>query len=254
MTELSYQDHTEEADLAGLTVAEVREMYQREGGLPSQTTARLNGRKLDKAGEAATVLDDDDSLAFKPAGKSRKVYLVGALFLALAVTGGIFAYGFSSGTVTLGASVTAANFAEVTANTSSPPDWGASGLQLGATGNGTLFDVSTAASGYTGDLVVSVSLGNTGELSNIYRVLNMSLEVRDSAGNIMDINGDGTADSNDFAVLTLQNGSVDLPITQSAADFYTIMLRNGSFKCTLTGSSWNSADNTPMLFCEVSQR
>ena len=47
-----------------------------------------------------TVLNDDDKLTFAKS-RSTGVYLIGALLLALAITGGVFAAGFINATTTL---------------------------------------------------------------------------------------------------------------------------------------------------------
>jgi hypothetical protein len=254
MIELTFKDHREEAELAGLTVAEAREACRREGGIPAEAVATLNGRRIDRAAEAGTILNDDDCLGFSVSGKKRLAYLAGALLLALGLTAGVFAYGFMNASTTLSATVAESNFADVTANTTALPSWNAGGLQRGSTGNGTLFDVDTTASGYTGDLVATLTLANVDELTHIYRVLSLSIEVRDSAGNIMDINGDGSADSRDYTLLTLRNGTVNLNITQGAADEYHILLRNGHYRCNVKGSAWDTAHGIPSLYCEIAQR
>lgn len=82
----------------------------------------------------------------------------------------------------------------------------------------------------------------------------MGLEIRDSANNIMDINGDGFGNDDDCPVLTLNNGSVTLNITQSAPDIYTVKLKNGYFICNPTQSGWSVEIEAPALFCEVAQR
>jgi hypothetical protein len=254
MIDLKYMNHAEEADLAGRSVAEVREIYREEGVFPAKAVASLNGRQLARAAEEATILGEGDSLVFAVAKSRRLLYMAGALILALAATGGVFAYGFTSATATFTASVAEADFASVSANTSSVPSWSSGGMQRGSTGTGTLFDIDTASSGYTGDMVASVYLANVDKLAKIYHVLTLSLEVRDSANNIVDINADGVTDSNDFAMLSLNNGIVQLNITQTTPDVYTIKLRGGYYNCNVQGSAWNPGYGSPELYCEINQR
>ena len=121
----------------------------------------------------------------------------------------------------------------------------------GSTGNGTLFDISTTSSNYTGDFVATVYYTNGYDMIDVYRYINMYIAVYDSANNVLDINDDGSANvTTDRVLLTLKNGSIDLPITQTTADIYTVKVLEGYF---LTQSSWSSGNAAPNLYCEVAQ-
>jgi hypothetical protein len=254
MIEIRYQDDYESAEIAGQTIAEARELYSEYLDIPEKAMAYLNGQKVKASEEAETVLCDDDRLVFNVPRRNRVPYLVGALLLAMAVTGGIFAYGWMNTTTTINATISNYNFADVTANTSSMPSWTARGMETNQTGPGTLFDIDTSSSNYTGDFVATVSLANVNKLSKIYRALSLTIEVRDSLDNIVDINTDGNADSKDFTILTLKNGSVDLNITQAAADTYTVKIKSGYYTCNAYNSDWGVGNGTPELYCEVSQK
>ena len=254
MLEIRYKDNLEVADIAGRTVAEAREQFRAGFGVTDKAAAFLNGKKITPEKETAVVLHDDDTLVFKMAGVNRLAYVVGAMLLALAVTGGVFAYGFTNATATMSAAVVTSDFASVSANTSNSPSWTVRGMQKGSTGSGTLFDIDTNTSGYTGDFAATVTLANADDLIGIYRNLNLSIEVRDSANNLVDINGDGNADSKDFVLLTLDNGSVTLNIEQSAGDVYTVKLNGGYYSCNMAKSGWTSGDAAPLLYCEVAQK
>ena len=254
MIEIKFKDNHETADIAGLTIAEARAMYKSDFGIRDKTVALLNGRQVSAAEEVTTALNDDDKLVFKTARGSKVAYMVGALLLALAITGGIFAFGFTSASATISTSAANADFATVTANTSHLPTWTARGMARTATGNGTLFNISTNASGYTGDFAATVSIVNVNDLVKVYRNLTLCIEVRDSSNNTVDINNDNVADSSDFTLLTLENSAVVLNIKQAAPGVYTVMLKNGYFICNAAKNTWTASSGTPQLYCELAQK
>jgi len=239
--------------MAGQTVAAVRRQYAEELGFNKKAVAVLNGIRVSGHRESATILHDDDTLVFRMAGH-RVAYLIGALLMAFAISGGVFASGFINSTNTLSATVKDYNFAEVSANTTVPASWEVVGGVKGATGNATMFDVDTASSGYTGDLSITITLANLDELTPIYRSMALSIELRDGGGNLVDINEDGNADAGDFAVLTLNNGAVTLPFEQTAAQVYTVWLKRGTYISQTHSSNWASGSASPQFFCEVAQR
>jgi hypothetical protein len=254
MIEIKFKDNHETADIAGRTIAEARAMYRSDFGIRDKAVALLNGKRVSTAEEVTTTLNDDDKLVFKAAGVSKVAYMVGALLLALAITGGVFAFGFISSGATISASAASADFATVTANTSSLPTWTARGLAKTPTGSGSLFDISTNASGYTGDFVATVYLANIDDLVKVYRNLTLCIEVRDSANNLVDINNDNVADISDFTLLTLENSTVVLNIKQAGPGVYTVMLKNGYFICNTAKNTWSSSISTPKLYCELAQK
>jgi hypothetical protein len=203
------------------------------------------------------VLNDDDQLSFvTPKGKG--AYLVGALLMALAVTGGVFAYGFINATTTLNASISPSNFADVSVNSSySTLTWSGYGFFKGAiSGPVGIFDIDTDTSGYTGDLVVSVSVGNADALAKYYRVLALKLDMVYPDGSPVDINEDGTANvSTDWVMLTLNNGTVDM-FPSGADKVCTVRVKSGFYITHVWPSGgWPSGGSEdPDLFCEVAQR
>jgi hypothetical protein len=253
MVEIRYGEQYEMVDLAGQTIGEAREQFRSEFGIPEKATARLNGSKVKGIIENETVLHDDDKLTFAvPRGKG--IFLVGAMLLALAVTSSAFAFGFINDTVTLNASAAGADFASVTANTSSPLTWSTYGFFKGSiSGPNTIFDVDTATSGYTGDLVVTVSMANAADLVKAYRVLSLTLEMVDDSDNPIDINEDSIVDDADIALLTLGNGSVDMFPDGSAGNMH-IRVKSGFYITHILGTGWGAGAEDPVLFAEVAQR
>ena len=252
MVEIRYGDQFEVSELAGQTISEAREQFKAEFGIPNKAQAKLNGSKVKTSAEADTVLNDDDRLTFA-VSRSKGVYLVGALLLALAVTGGIFAAGFINASTSLTISTPTSNFADVSVN----PDytnlgWSGFGFFKGSIdGPHGLFDI-TPATGYTGDLVTTVTIGNADELVKIYRVLSLQLEMVDSSTNAsLDISAGG---GNDWVALTLDNGSVSMFTTGTAN--MTVRVKKGFYITQVrpNGGYGAGASASPDLFCEVAQR
>jgi len=251
VVEIKYRENLEVLDIAGRTVAEARDLFKKDREIAGKVSAYLNGKRVLPDKEAAIILNDEDTVEFK-ISRNKTMYMLGAMLLALAVTGGVFAYGFINATTTLNAATVASDFASVSANTSDTPSWTVHGQQKSPTGSGTLFDINTLGSGYEGDFTVTVTLANTDSLISIYRNLNLSLEVRDSAGSLININGDSAANGNDFVMLTLENGAVTFSIEQAAADIYTIKRKIRYYFINAANAGWGSG--APQLYCEVAQR
>ena len=261
MVEIRYGENFEVSDLAGQTVSEAREQFSAEFGIPEKARVKLNGQKVKGNAELDTVLNDDDKVSFA-VSKSKAPFMVGALLLALALTGGVFAYGFINATATLSGSISEANFADV----SQHPEytnltwtgWGHYKGVVGGTPAG-IFEVSTNTSLYTGDLVVSVSLGNIDELVQMYRVLSLQIQIvdPDSANASIDINESGVGDGNDWVMLTLSNGTVDMFIDggDAASGNFTVRVKKGFFVTQVHPGAWpGGASASPDLFAEVAQR
>jgi len=256
MVEIKYSNNYETADLAGRSVSEARDMFRVEFGIPEKAKAKLNGRKIKGNLETGTCLKDDDRLTFaKPVGKG--IVFLGATLMALVITGSVFAYGWINATTTIGVTAATSDFAAVSANTADPPTWTPYGFFKGSiAGPKSIFDIDTATSGYTGDLVVTVSLANADELVKCYRVLALKIElVDDTTGNPVDINESGGAgDADDHALLTLDNGAVNM-FPNGAAGSMTVNVKSGFYITHIyKGANWGSNYEDPVLFCEVAQR
>ena len=255
MVEIRYGDQYEITDLAGQTVCEAREQFKPDFGIPDKAQARLNGSKVKSGAELDTVLNDDDKLPFA-VSRSRTPFLIGALLLALAVTGGMFAFGFINASTTLTATTVNSNFADVSVNTTGTGNltWNAFGFFKGSIGGpNSIFNI-TPAIGYTGDLVTTVTLGNGDQLVERYRVLALQLELVNSSNNAtLDINESGAADANDWVMLTLDNGSVSLFTTAGSTNM-TIRVKKGFYITHVFPFAGWGGSASPELFCEVAQR
>ena len=258
MVEIKYGNNYEASDLAGQSVDEARKQFKAEFGIPDKATARLNGSKVKGEMESEVTLCEDDKLSFAKSSV-RGAYLAGALLLALAVTGGVFAYGWINSTVTLTAAAATQDFAAVSANTTTPITWSPYGFYKGsitAAALGTpIFNIDTATSAYTGDLVVTVSLANADTLAKCYRVLAMKLMMYDSGDSIVDIDESGGGDTTDYVLLTLNNGEVNM-FPGGSADNMTVRVKSGFYVSHIfKGVNWDTATKyQPDLFCEVAQR
>jgi len=258
MVEIRYGDQYEIADLAGQTITEARERFQAGFGIPDKARAHLNGSKVRGGAEFDTVLNDDDRLSFTVA-KSKGAYLVGALLLALALTGGVFAFGFINATTSLSGSIVESNFADVYVSPeASTLTWSGYGFYKGAIDAGTdgtgLFDIAPYTS-YTGDLVVSVSIANADQLAKRYRVFALKLDLINATdGTTIDINEDNVADPNaDWVLLTLNNGTVDM-FPDGSVDNMTIRVKNGFYITHIRPFGGWEGSASPDLICEIAQR
>jgi len=257
MVEIKYGDQFEITNLAGQTVRKAREQFKAEFGIPDKAQAKLNGSRVKGGAEPGIVLNDDDKLTFA-VSRGKGAYLIGALLLALAATGGVFAFGFINASTTLTGNIAESNFADVSVNTSgvSSLAWSGWGFYKGAitaaVGGTPIFTIDTATSGYTGDLVVTVSLGNADALVKRYRALSLQLTMNAADGSVLDINEDTLADASDWVMLTLDNGSVSM-YPGGTAGFSSVRVKRGFFITHVWPGAW-SGSGSPELFCEVAQR
>ncbi len=246
MVEIRYGDQFEITDLAGQTIGEAREQFKAEFGIPDKAQARLNGSKVKTSAEMDTVLNDDDKLTFA-VSRGKMPLLIGALLLALVITGGVFAYGWINATTTISATV-GNNFADVVASNNLSA-WTAHGNTKGDIGEGNIFAITPDPT-YSGDLVITVSIGNAAELAQQYRVLSFQLQLVQSDNvTVIDCSAGNGAD---WAMLTLNNGEVNLyPATTQ--NMY-VRVKSGFYITQAKGAGpWGGA-SAPELFCEVSQR
>ncbi|GAI77444.1 unnamed protein product, partial [marine sediment metagenome] len=136
----------------------------------------------------------------------RKWQLIIAMLLALVVTGGLYAFAYTTTTATM--DVVAEEAIATTAPSATQPDWNSiltppeDPPLMGEVPSGDLFDI-TPNSLYTGDLAVKIFLTNTGDLAKAYDYLNMKLYL------------DGSVEAGEtpnYQLLTLQNGEATFNI------------------------------------------
>jgi len=247
MVEISYGEHYELAELAGKSIAEVREQYTSEFEIPDRAQAILNDQPLKKKLEAEIRLEDSDMLSFEE--KSRRgLVVLGAFLLTLLVTGGLFAYTYTVATITITTTVAAADFASVTANaTTGDLDYQLLGSVNGQLGSQDLFAV-TGDSDYTGDVEVLVSLANADELVQEYRFWMMRLELTDGSGNTpQDIEG-----ITKIISLNKPNTSFAVDSANFTGATVYVYCQGGSYK-THPFALLGTSESDPLIFCEVVQ-
>ncbi|RLE46909.1 MAG: hypothetical protein DRJ31_09535, partial [Candidatus Methanomethylicota archaeon] len=142
-----------------------------------------------------------------PKNAKRKLYLLAALGLVLILSGGAFAYTYTTAGGTIGIGDPAANVA--TCNTAtSQPSWNSVTANLsanttcGEVPTGDLFDLTPNAA-YTGDLQVGVYLTNAADLIKAYKYLNMKLYLEGS---------EEASQTPSYQVLSLQNGRANFSL------------------------------------------
>ncbi len=126
-------------------------------------------------------------------------FLVAGMMLSLTVTGGLFAYAYTSDTGSISVTSGLDDFADVTDNVT-VASWKVFGSYRGTIGSGTLFNV-TPTTDYPGDMEVNVYLSNLDDLGKTYGMFLMRITLVDSGDTPIDKEGI-------VKPLTLQNGVV----------------------------------------------
>jgi len=167
--------------------------------------------------------------------------LLGALMLALIVTGSVFAYAYTTETATIGATAYATDYADVSSNESISYNF--HGRERGRIGGGVLFDV-TKASTYTGDLEVNVYISNVDELQRDYSFWMLRLELTDS----------GNTTTKDMEGIT-QVLSLDSPFVTFISNDWTepcyVRAQGGSFRAFPNVHGLGGYN--PLIYCQVNQ-
>ncbi len=184
MIEVIHGNNKELARLTGKSIADVRDQYKSQFDIPDRAQAVLNGKTLTKGMESKIKLEDCDELAFVERNRSRVPLLMTALLLALAITGGVFAYTFTTASSTITLTAATGDFASISSN-QTVAGWKPFGKLRGPIGAGNLFNV-TPTTGYTGDLMVKVYLSNMDELTKNYSFYMMRIQLQNLAGTAVD--------------------------------------------------------------------
>ena len=241
MVEIRYRDSYELADLAGKSVAEAREQYGSEFGIPDRARVRLNDKLVKKKNEHSTELNSNDKLHFRD--KNRKLpLLLGFVLLVVTISGGIFAYGATTTTVSLALS-DQPDFAAVVA-AGSPPTWNVFGSYRGTVTAGDLFTITPDAN-FTGDMVVVLTVTNVHDLVDTYRIMVLEIEIFDSQAIPVQV---GTTE-----YLGLAKGEATIEIDQTGLTApYDVQIASG-FYITHRGG-WTSGKEDPTILCDVMQK
>ncbi len=205
----------------------------------------------------------------------KKFYLIIALLLALAVSGGIFAFTYTTASASIGVTAVASDFAEVEGFQLTSA-WEAMGSEIGDVPggmgivervvDGTLLEIQidleiqieelsagekifsvTPHSNYTGDLVVKVYISNADELVHAYQHLNMKIIMKDSE--------EWSDAGHKYQLLTLDNAEVTFNLNGMAGEACLVELAGGSYAANPQSNlQWGSSAVSPQLYCEVTQR
>jgi len=186
------------------------------------------------------------SAMIQGAGKSHLArYLVAALMVTLAITGGMFAYAYTSATTSLTVSSGSADFASITAN-NTVPSYTIFGKYRGSISSGTLFNI-TPSSGYPGDLQVNVYLSNADQLGYNYGMFLLRIKLVDSNGQYVDVDGIEKP-------LTLQNGVVSfVSSNMTAGTTYYIKTSGGLYRAFPWAYLSGQTIYSPQITAEVVQ-
>ena len=166
----------------------------------------------------------------------KKFYLIVALGLVLILSGGAFAYTYTTAGGTIGILPPSGDVA--TSNTtSSQPDWNSvtdnlsENTTCGEVPAGDLFDITPSAA-YTGDLQVGIYLTNASNLTKAYNYLNVKLYLEGSAS---------VNETPNYRLLTLQNGRSNFSLAglTSSAKSWTQTTRD-----EFEGGTLNQVDTT----------
>lgn len=232
---------------AGKSVAKVREQYKSESEMADRAQATLDDKPLEKRLELETKLGTEDELSFEEKERHRKPLLVAALLLALAITGGIFAYTYTTTSATLTVTAAIGDFASAVSENTDGMQYSVFGKARGTIPAGYLFEV-TPTTNYTGDLEVTVYLSNVDELSKNYRFLVMRLQLVNSGDNPIDAQGT-------TQVLSLENSVASFYFPSAnfspGRDYYVRNLGGAYLSLPWGSSGWTTYN--PVVYCQVTQ-
>ncbi|MBU2535483.1 MAG: hypothetical protein ABIK32_04710 [Chloroflexota bacterium] len=180
-------------------------------------------------------------------GNTLRRYLVIALVASLAITGGMFAYAFTTKTTTITATSGGADYAVIGPNTTDPCGYTVFGKYRGSIPEGYLYSINVT-SGYPGDLAVNVYLNNIDQLGKNYGLWMMRLDLVQPSDNAsMDIEGG-------VKVLSMQNGVVSfVSNNMTAGSEYRIRSDGGVYKSFSWGYWPGGTAISPSLTAEVLQ-
>ncbi len=180
-------------------------------------------------------------------GNTLRRYLIFALAASLAVTGGMFAYAYTTSSVSITATGASADFASISGNTTDAPTFNAFGSYRGAIPAGYIFDV-TPDNNYNGDVGINVYLDNIDQIGYKYAMFMVKLS-------LVQVSDNGCMDKDGFdKVLSLNNGVVSfLSDNLTGGTLYKIMVKGGVYKTypwsylSGSGGTWNPSFTAEVL-------
>ncbi len=184
-------------------------------------------------------------------GGTLRRFLIIALVASVAVTGGMFAYGYTTDVATITGTSQDWDFGNVTANDTSGMGFDVFGSYRGKIDAGTLFTIQHDAD-YSGDIQVNVYLSNLDELSWKYGMLLLRLALVDP---------DNVTEEQDVEMiekpLTLNNGMVSFTCDNiTALTSHAVYCKGGvyrSFPWAYLTNHTSDGAFSPQLTCEVVQ-
>ena len=255
LVEVIYHENHEIVDLAGMTVAWARELYEEEWEIPARARIKLNDRSVKKSAESRLTLFDGDKITFYTRRRALIPVLL-ALLISLGATSAVFAY--VTATTTITPSSAPSDYAMVQPYTgvgSFSPGF-ILGRHKGSVGSGTVFEIKRDPA-YTGYLKIHVYLTNVDKLVNCFQFIGLKLQLRDAtggAGNVIDQQSIDLAATSgqDYQLLTMETAVITFELHSTTSPAY-IYLASGSYSSApwgwLTGCSSLDSD----LYCEVVQ-
>jgi len=170
--------------------------------------------------------------------RKRLMFFIGAVLLTLAITGGLFAYGQTTATVTLGVTEQPDFVTVVVAE--SPPTWTTWGSYTGRIPPAALFKITPAA-GWTGDMSVILRIANAEDLIECYGILVFKIEIWNTSKQL------GTTE-----YLSLgKGGQISIDFEQTTGP-YTVEVKGGYY-VTHRYAGWTGQED-PTIYCQVLQR
>jgi len=244
LVEFKYGGYHETVDLAGKTVAEVRQEYTPELGIPDKARTKLNGKIIKMKLESETTLNDDDKLVFVE--KSRRgLVLAGAALITLAVTGSVFAATATSDEMTISVGAYS-ELAGVTEQSVPSPHWSVFPRYKGSIAAAILWEIAPD-SNFNGDILASIYITNGDDLVYVYKALVLKIEIWDSDGG-----GNPNAVVAGPEYLTLSGPEVSLAFAQSTGPYH-VRIMSGYYSTFRWVSTPVAGEEDLKLFIDVTQ-
>ena len=174
----------------------------------------------------------------------RGLILLSSFVLTLTLTGGLYAFTYTTRSVQWTVDAATSDFADISTN-QTPSTITLLGAHTGKIDAYTLFDI-TGDSAYSGDLEVIVSLANPDELIEDYRFWQLRLEYTDSDNNSADLEAMPK-------VISLSNPTASFAVDSANISGGTFYLRTPGGVYRSLPYVLGSSGSDPLIFCEVVQ-